>query len=134
MFENCDSSNIQKWMFAFFMISTRFTAKFEFVFCPTQENAFFLRFNFKANNPFNLKLFIFCKSLPTTFSKLLFLTLFFPIFPFDPLNTLENQNFYDVFRGIKRERWKERVNDWDPESRIVIFLITQSLLVLLCFW
>ena len=31
------------------------------------------------------------------------LTLSFPVFPFDPLNTSENQRFSDVFRGIEKK-------------------------------
>ena len=31
------------------------------------------------------------------------LTLSFPVFPFDPLKTSENQRFSDVFRGIEKK-------------------------------
>ena len=44
------------------------------------------------------------------FELLLFLTLFFPIFPFDPPENIRKPNFSDVFRGIKKDHWKE--NAW----------------------
>ena len=40
MFEKCDSSNRQKIMVAPFGLLAKFTAKFEFVFVLSQENAF----------------------------------------------------------------------------------------------
>ena len=36
------------------------------------------------------------------------LTHFFPMSPFDPLKTSENQRFSDVFRGTKTEHWEEK--------------------------
>ena len=48
----------------------------------------------------------------TKFSEQLFsetsLTLFFPMFPFDPLKTLENLWFSDVLRGTKKGNWEEK--------------------------
>ena len=37
-----------------------------------------------------------------------FLTLFFPMVPFDPPKTSENLWFPNLFRGIKREHWEEK--------------------------
>ena len=34
------------------------------------------------------------------------LTLYFPMFPFDPPENIRNQRFSDVFRRIKREHWE----------------------------
>ena len=49
MFEECDdSSNWQKWMVAYFIVSARFTGKFGLVFVLTQENRFHSTANRKS--------------------------------------------------------------------------------------
>ena len=40
--------------------------------------------------------------------KTLTLTIFYPIFSFDPPANIRNLWFFDVFRGIKKEHWEEK--------------------------
>ena len=46
----------------------------------------------------------------TTFASLCLLTLFFPVFLFDPPESIKKTNvrFSDVFRGINRKLWEEK--------------------------
>ena len=40
------------------------------------------------------------------------------MFPFDPLKTSEFQRFSDVFRGIKKEHWKKKVEETRRENNL----------------
>ena len=55
---------------------------------------------------FTLSLYLVIELESTENSFRFALTLYFPMFPFDPLKISENQRFSDVFRGIKREHWE----------------------------
>ena len=49
------------------------------------------------------------------------LNLFFPKFSIDSSGTSENLWFSDVFRGIKRELWRERVSvAWSTVRHLVL--------------